>query len=91
MAFDAQGLQVIATGGALAAGSVQKIYSYITNDADTVVEANAYFDTTDMRTGDLVIASLDVDGTPEVKHYIVSAGTGNADSNDVALTAMLIA
>lgn len=93
MAFDDAGLVVISAGGAIGtgSGSRKKIYHYATNDADTAVEAGGYFDNTDMNLGDLVIASLDVDGTPEVKHYIVSAGTGDIASNDVTIAAMPIA
>ena len=90
MAFAAAGLKLIAPGGAIGtgAGSVKNIYHYATNDADTVVEANGYFDSTSLNLGDIVIASLDVDGTPEVKMYIVSVGTGDADTNDVTVAAM---
>ena len=95
MAFDSNGLINFNSGGALGAGgtltSVKSLWHYATNDADTAVEANGYFDSTGMALGDLVLASLDLDGTPEVKLYVVSAGTGDPDSNDVALTAMLIA
>lgn len=92
MAFDDAGLIVMVNGGAIGTGegSRKKIYHYATNDADTAVEADGYFDTTDMNLGDLVIAALDVDGTPEVKIYVVDAGTGDASSNDVSLSAMLI-
>jgi hypothetical protein len=93
MAFDAVGLQAFNNGGALGGGedSVKTLWHYVTNDADTVVETNGYFDTTAMKAGDLVFASLDLDGTPEVKAYVVAAGTGDPDSNDVSITAMLIA
>lgn len=93
MAFSAVGLQAFNHGGAIGTGedSVKTLWHYVTNDADTVVEANAYFDTTAMKAGDLVLASLDLDGTPEVKVYVVSAGTGDPASNDVGITAMLIA
>lgn len=93
MAFAATGLQLFAKGGALGsgAGSVASIWHYVTNDADTVVEAGGYFDTTAMAKGDIVIASLDVDGTPESKMYIVSVGTGDISSNDVTVVPMLIA
>lgn len=92
MAFDADGLQKIANGGAVGtgAGSVKVVWHYATADADTVVEADGYFDTTALNEGDLVLASLGIGGTEEVKAYIVSAGTGDPASNDVALTAMLV-
>lgn len=91
MAFAQSGLKLTCLGGAIGTGegSVKNIYHYATNDADTVVEANGYFDgvTGDpLNVGDIIIASLDVDGTPEVKIYIVSVGGA-----DVTVTAMLIA
>ena len=92
MAFDADGLQNFNNGGALGSGesSVSKLWHYVTNDADTVVEANGYFDTTALSAGDLLFASLDMDGTPEVKAYVVAVGTGDPASNDVTITPMII-
>lgn len=92
MAFSEAGLKVIANGGAIGAGagSVKKIWDYVTNDADTVVETDGYFDATALNKGDKILASLDVDGTPEIKTYIVSVGTGDKDSNDVTIVAMPI-
>ena len=88
MAFAASGLKMFATGGAVGTGdgSVNNLWHYATNDADTVVEGDGYFDAKGPGPGDLVICSLDLDGTAEVKTYIV---TGTAA--DVGLTAMLIA
>lgn len=84
MAFDKKGLTMVATGAAVgsAPGNVRNLYFYVTNDADTVVETNGYFDSlstltpmaVDLLVGDVIIASLDVDGTPEVKMYVVSVG-----------------
>tara|TARA_B100000700_G_scaffold323297_1_gene426742 strand:- start:1313 stop:1594 length:282 start_codon:yes stop_codon:yes gene_type:complete len=93
MAYAAAGLVQIANGGAIGTGegSVKRIFHYATNDADTVVEADGYFDNTDLNDGDLLVCSLDVDGTAEIKTYIVSVGTGDIDSNDVTIVAMLIA
>lgn len=93
MAFAATGLRKVTEGGALGTGpgNVQSVYYYITNDADTVVEANAYFDTTDMKKGDVVHATVDIDGTPEYKCYVVSVGTGDKSSNDVTVVPFLIA
>ncbi len=93
MAFDAEGLIQFNSGGAIAGAggtltAVKKIWHYATNDADTVVEANGYFDNTEMGLGDLILASLDIDGTPEVKFYIVSVGTGDRFSNDVTIVPM---
>ena len=92
MAFDSDGLQQFNNGGALGSGdgSVKKLWHYVTNDADTVVEADGYFDTTALNQGDLIWASLDLDGTPEVKTYIVSVGTGDPANNDVTVTPMAV-
>lgn len=96
MAFDREGLIQFNSGGAEAGQGgtltgVKKIWHYVTNDADTVIEANAYFDNTEMGLGDILIASLDLDGTPEVKMYVVSVGTGDLYNNDVTIAPMLIA
>ena len=88
MAFNADGLQQFNSGGAVGsgAGSVKKRWHYATGDADTVVEAGGYFDTTALNQGDLVFASLGVGATEEAKVYIVSVGTGDPDTNDVTVT-----
>ena len=93
MAYIDDGLILIATGAAVGSGegSAKSIYFYATADADTVVEANGYFDTTDLRQGDLVFASLGVGATEEVKVYTVSVGTGDRGNNDVTIAPMLIA
>lgn len=90
MAYVADGLKLVSTGGAIGEGasSSKSIYHYATNDADTVVETDGYFDDINgdpLVVGDLIMASVDVDGTPEVKMYIVAVGGG-----DVTVTAMLI-
>ncbi len=92
MAFEASGLQHYNNGGALGtgAGSAKRLWHYATNDTDTVVEANGYFDSTAMNLGGVVIASLDLDGTPEVKLYVVSVGTGQQGANDVTVAPMII-
>lgn len=78
MAFDVSGLVAIATG-AVAGGSGTRatIYHYATNDADTVVEADGYFDGAlddGLNAGDVIIANIDMDGTPEAKNYLVTVG-----------------
>jgi hypothetical protein len=92
MAYAAAGLRRIGHGGSIGngAGSTKSIWHYATNDADTVVEGSGYFNSAyqNFAEGDLIMASLDVDGTPEVKIYIVSSATG---ATTVAITAMLIA
>lgn len=93
MAYAAAGLVRIAGGAAVGvgAGSSKSVYFYTTADADTTVEAGAYFDATDLTQGDIIIASLGIGGTEEVKIYTVSVGSGDKDSNDVTVVAMLIA
>ena len=95
MAYSANGLALVANGGSTAtgtgSGSAKSLYMYVTADVDTVVEADGYFDTTDLVLGDLVLASLAVGGTEEIKAYTVSVGSGDKDSNDVTIVAMLIA
>lgn len=92
MAFIDDGLITIAFGGAVGSGSnsVKKLWFYATADADTVVEADGYFDTTAMNQGDLILASLGVGGTEEVKMYTVSVGTGDPVGNDVTVLAMAV-
>jgi hypothetical protein len=84
MAYDAKGLKLISVGGAIGsgAGSVKNVYHYATNDTDTVVEGNGYFDGVagdPLNAGDIIIASLDIDGTAEVKMYVVAVGGGDVD------------
>ena len=92
MAFLKAGLRKFADGGALSTGegSSKSLHHYVTNDADTVVEADAYFDATGFNAGDLIFASLDMDGTPEVKTYVVSVGSGDINDNDVTIVPMII-
>lgn len=90
MAYLAAGLKMLNPGGAIGAGvgSSKNIYHYATDDVDTVVETDGYFDDIDgdpLIVGDLILASLDVDGTPEVKIYIVSVG-----GSDVTIVPMAI-
>ncbi len=95
MAFDREGLIQFNSGGAEAGQGgtltgVKKVWHYVTNDADTVVEADGYFDATEMGKGDVILASLDLDGTPEVKVYIGSVGTGDRWANDVTIVSLNI-
>jgi hypothetical protein len=87
MAYDAEGLQVVNFAGAIGSGggSVRRVLTYITNDTDTVIQADDYFDNTDFLTGDILMAVIDVDGTIELKNYVVSVGTGDISSNDVTI------
>lgn len=87
MAYDAAGLQVVNFAGAIGTGggSVRRVLTYITDDADTDIETDGYFDNTDLLKGDILLAVLDVDGTIELKNYVVSVGSGDIDSNDVTI------
>lgn len=90
MAYLTAGLKMLNPGGAIGAGegSSKDIYHYATNDIDTVVQTDGYFDDIDgdpLVVGDLILASLDVDGTPEVKIYIVTVG-----GSDVTIVPMAI-
>lgn len=91
MAFVFNSLRALSTMGPVSTEQPEPVfYSYNTNDADTVVETDAYFDTSFLKKGDIIMAALDVDGTPEIKFYIVSVGTGVAAANDVTVVAMII-
>lgn len=60
-----------------APGNINQIYWYRTNDADTVVEGDGYFDgvlNDGLNVGDLIFAEVDVDGTEELKLYRVTVG-----------------
>lgn len=92
MAFNAQGLILINTGGTIAGtppapGNVKGVYAYATNDAPAVVEADGYFDDVPndpFNAGDVIIASMDVDGTPVVKIYGVAVGGGDVTIREQA-------
>lgn len=92
MSYAAAGLRRVTYGGSIStgAGSVKSIWHYATNDTDTQVEGAGYFNSayTNFAQGDLIMCSLDVDGTPEVKHYIVTSATG---ATTVVIAAMPIA
>lgn len=85
MAYNADGLKLIAPGGAIEAafptgGGVKSIYSYVTNDDAETVEADGYFDGINgdpLVAGDVMLAVLDVDGSPTFRNYVVSVGGGD--------------
>jgi hypothetical protein len=82
MAYAASGLKMIAAGGAVgtAPGNVKNKYFYASNDTAATVEGAGYFNSAAglLNVGDQIDCSLDVDGTPVRKDYIVSANTGSA-------------
>lgn len=87
MAFNPYELTTIDANGPSAgnAGAATKMHRLVTNDADTVVEADGYLDTAAEKftpgVGDVIQAVLDADGTPEGKMYVVTRTDG-----DIALT-----
>ncbi|WP_336800487.1 hypothetical protein [Kaistia sp. MMO-174] len=80
MAFDLKGLRRAVLGGTVGsgAGSQRSIYHYATNDDAATVETAGYFNglASDLVVGDVIMASLDLDGTPVFKNYMVTANTG---------------
>lgn len=85
MAYNADGFQKIAFGGAIAAtfpdaGSVKNLWSYVTNDDLSTILTDAYFDgiTGDpLVAGDAIVCSYDVDGSPRVALLAVTVGGGD--------------
>jgi hypothetical protein len=71
-------LRLIATGPAPGgAGDCRNVYHLVTNDAAAAVEADGYFDgilSNGLRAGDQILAAIDIDGAPLLKHYLVTAG-----------------
>lgn len=68
MAFTKRTLCALSTNGAV------NVFTYRTDDADTVVETASYFDdaANTLSEGDFIHAAIDMDGTPEGKTYFVS-------------------
>lgn len=54
------------------------LWHYATNDAAAAVEAAGFFNSmaNDLPVGSIIFASLDLDGTPTAKQYVVTANTG---------------
>lgn len=85
MAFNKDGLKKIAVGGTLAgtypsSGGTRNIWHYITNDLSSEVLANAYFDDVPddpLQVGDFILGTIDADGTPLAKIYMVTVGGGD--------------
>lgn len=85
MAYNKDGFQRMAIGGAIAAtfpdaGSVKSLYSYVTNDTLGQMLADGYFDGIEgdpLQVGDLILAAYDADGTPGSALLIVTVGGGD--------------
>lgn len=79
MAFALTGFKPISFLGSIGngAGSVRQLFSYVTNDDGATVQANDYFNAvaSQVAVGDVIIASLDLDGTVMGRLYIVTAVT----------------
>lgn len=79
MAYNADGLQVFADNSTIGtgSGSIVRGFFYATNDAASVVEASGYFNALadDLNKGDVILATMDRDGTAVAKHYVVTATT----------------
>lgn len=74
MAYNKFGFKTLTDIGTLDGTGVPKaLHAYVTNDAESVVAASGYFNTIAGRinTGDLVMCSLDNDGTPEARTYVL--------------------
>jgi hypothetical protein len=80
MAFDINDFKMVNAGG-----GTQKIFAYTTNDLPSVIEATAYFPVSGANSvyeyisvGDLILATTDADGTPNVRVYVVTATSSSA-------------
>ena len=60
-------------------GNSQRIYSYKSNDTALQVETAGYFNEVNPKldVGDIIIGATDLDGTPTLRHYLVSANSGD--------------
>ena len=75
MAFNAFGFKTISHIGTIngSAGSMRSLHAYVTNDDAAAVAASGYFNEVADRiqTGDQVHCSLDLDGTPRLRTYLL--------------------
>lgn len=80
MAYNAKGLNIIATVAGATSGVSHAIATYSTNDASVVVEGSGYFNSAAavLPVGSLIMVQGDLDGTPFQKSYVVSINTGSA-------------
>jgi hypothetical protein len=78
MSYDKNALRLFHNAAAAADGlTVKRFYTYVTNDLQSAVEANAYFDgalDNGLNAGDVIFAIMDDDGTPLFKAYFITAG-----------------
>lgn len=90
MAYDKKALVRFAESF-LGANDVKSLYFYATNDDAATVATAGYFNEARARLkpGDVIICSLDVDGTRGTRTYVMNAvpGTGNVTTTLGAATA----
>lgn len=81
MAFVASGFKTNTHIGTLAGltGTMRSFHMYVTSDDADAVETDGYFDSIAARfkTGDLLICSLDIEGTPTPRMYAVTSASGD--------------
>jgi hypothetical protein len=84
MAFNANGIRRIdyLPNPAGTAGENRSLWGYLTNDDTAAVETAGYFTShyPYMKKGDIIMCSLDLDGTAMLRNYIVSASSSSAVS-----------
>lgn len=88
MAFDVNGFRTLSHIGTVTTstpGSNRNFHAYVTNDDAAAVETGNYFLALweRLKVGDQIHCSLDMDGTPAGKSYVVSASS----STTVSITA----
>ncbi|TXH13840.1 MAG: hypothetical protein E6R03_10575 [Hyphomicrobiaceae bacterium] len=72
MAFDKTKLSVLAYANGFT------LFHYITKDDNTAIVTSGYANTAaaQLRVGDMILANVDTDGTPDAKMYSVSSNDG---------------
>ncbi len=82
MAFSADEIKRITIGPALGSGasSVKSVWMLATNDTAADVQTSGYFNSfvAQLQLGDVIIAALDLDGTPAGRMYLVTAKSATA-------------
>ncbi len=91
MAFEIKGFRTVdyMSNPSGAAGANLGVHKYVTNDDRAAVETAGYFNalTSRVKVGDHIDMTLDLDGTPMRRNYIVSSNTGGV----VAIAAQNVA
>lgn len=80
MAFKKSEIACFAHGGVVGSGpgSARRLWHLATNDTAAAVEGAGYFNdlAKEVQAGDLIFGSLDLDGTPVPKNYMVTSAQG---------------